>query len=68
MQGGEESGEYEPFGFSAEGIKPMVSKGGGSGPDFSSTIFGGGGGSGRSSCEFLPAASMSVGRQTVRLS
>ena len=55
------SGGYEPFGFSEEGVKPVVSNGAGSSFDVSSEIFGGGGGGGRSSSGLWPTTFMSVG-------
>ena len=54
-------GGYEPFGFSEEGVKSVVSSGTGGSFDFSSIIFGGGRGGGRSSSGLRPATFMSVG-------
>lgn len=53
-------GGYEPFGFSEEGVKLVVSSGTGGSFNFSSTIFGrgGGGGSGRSSSSLRPTTFM----------
>jgi len=53
--------EGEPFGFSEEGVNPMVSSGTGGRVDFSSMIFGGGGGGGRSASGLRTATFMSVG-------
>ena len=57
----ERVGGYEPFEFSEEGAKSVVSSGTGGSLDFSSTIFGGGRGGGRSSYGLRPATFMSVG-------
>ena len=54
-------GGHEPFGFSEESVKSAVSSGTGGSLDFSSKIFGGGRGGGRSSSGVKPATFMRVG-------